>query len=91
MFSQVKEDEDLGKSKRFGFRNITKPGDENRTFGLPTIRTDVKKPAHRSVANIHNYGDEPQAIGLLFPQRFADLGVDNEDFEKLRPKEEVNS
>ncbi len=44
-------DADLGKSLREGFRNTTRAGDENRSFGIPTIRTDVRLPKLRSVAN----------------------------------------
>jgi len=38
---------------------------------------------------LQNYGDEPGSIGLLFPQRFAELGVGKTDFEAFRPKEQV--
>ena len=38
---------------------------------------------------VQNYGDEPATIGLLFPQKFADMGVNPEDFEVLRPKEQI--
>lgn len=45
-------DEDLGRSTKHGFRNMTKPGDENRVFGVPTIRDDIAKPKLKSVADI---------------------------------------
>lgn len=48
---EVQPDADLGKSNRLGYRNITHTGDENRSFGLPTIRDDVKKPQLKSVAD----------------------------------------
>jgi len=87
--SQVKEDENLGKSTKHGFRNSTKEGDERRVFGVPTIRNDVKKPSLRSVADSNNYGDEPPAIGVLFPQRFSEMGIDKADFDTPRTKEEI--
>jgi len=58
-------------------------------FGVPTIRNDIKKPNMRSIADPNNYGDEPNSVGLLFPQRFSDIGVGKDDFEALRPKEEI--
>jgi len=47
----VRPDDDLGRTNKFGFRNITKEGDENRVFGVPTIRYDIPKPARQSVAD----------------------------------------
>lgn len=49
--AEQQPDADLGKSLREGFRNTTRAGDENRSFGIPTIRTDVRLPKLRSVAN----------------------------------------
>jgi len=89
VFKQNKEEESLGRATRHGYRNTTLTGDEGRVFGVPTIRSDIEKPKMRSVADPNNYGDEPAAVGLLFPQRFADLGVENSDFLKLRPKEDI--
>jgi len=89
VFKQVREDESLGRATKHGFKNTVKDGDEDRVFGLPTIRTDIPKPKLKSVADPNNYGDEPPTVGLLFPQRFADMGVNPQDFEVLRPKEEI--
>jgi hypothetical protein len=47
----VRPDDDLGRTNKYGFRNITKEGDENRLFGVPTIRYDIPKPARQSVAD----------------------------------------
>lgn len=53
---------------RPGTRNVVrKPEDVNRTFGCPTIRTDIPYKEKRSVADYNNYGDEPEAVDLLFP------------------------
>lgn len=60
-------DKDLGKTNKFGFRNTAKQGDENRVFGVPTIRDDIQKKGMKSVADPINYGDEPAGIELLFP------------------------
>jgi hypothetical protein len=47
------------------------------------------KKGMKSVADPQNYGDEKPAIALLFPEKFAHLGLSKEDFEKLRQKAEV--
>ena len=48
---EVRPDDNLGKSVKHGFRNIVNEGDQNRVFGVPTIRYDIKKPARQSVAD----------------------------------------
>lgn len=47
----MRPDDDLGRTNKYGFRNITKEGDENRLFGVPTIRYDIPKPKMQSVAD----------------------------------------
>ena len=47
----MRPDDDLGTTNRHGFRNVTHEGDENRVFGVPTIRYDVPKPKQQSVAD----------------------------------------
>lgn len=102
VYGQVKADDALGRATRHGYKNQTKTGDESRVFGVPTIRNDINKPGLKSVADsnvslkyscllnfMQNYGDEPDAVGLLFPQRFSEMGVGNNDFDVLRPKEQV--
>lgn len=68
-------DSDLGKTNTFGFRNNPKNGDENRIFGVPTIRDDIKKSSLKSIADPQNYGDELPAVNLLFPQKYDMMGV----------------
>ena len=41
----------MGKTNKHGFRNVPKNGDENRIFGVPTIRDDIKKTGIKSVAD----------------------------------------
>lgn len=50
-YYEAKNDPSLGKSTRFGTRNVTKSGDQDRVFGTPTIRTDIVKPVKKSVAD----------------------------------------
>lgn len=59
---EVQPDKDLGKSIQFGYRNTPHNGDEERVFGVPTIRSDIPNPGLRSIADPNNYGDEPQVI-----------------------------
>eukprot|EP01017_Pseudomicrothorax_dubius_P051579 TRINITY_DN9962_c0_g1_i10.p1 TRINITY_DN9962_c0_g1~~TRINITY_DN9962_c0_g1_i10.p1 ORF type:complete len:417 (-),score=103.13 TRINITY_DN9962_c0_g1_i10:52-1302(-) len=85
---------ELGRDTEFratkqGVRNEPRPGHDARVFGVPSLRTDIPKPKAKSVADPNNYGDEASAVQLLFPQKFAELGISPEDFKKLRPKEEI--
>lgn len=80
-------DADLGKSIKPGFRNVsTFP---ERTYGTPTIRTDIPSPVVKGVADDQNYGDEPDAMALLYPSADAERGVTDRDFLMQRPKDEV--
>jgi hypothetical protein len=55
-------DPDLGHTNKFGFRNTTKEGDQNRVFGTPTIRDDITRKTQKSIADPNNYGDEKQSV-----------------------------
>jgi hypothetical protein len=50
-FQEAYKDDGLGKSTKIGSRNIPKESDQDRVFGVPTIRTDIKKPQQKSVAD----------------------------------------
>lgn len=64
-----------------GCRNVVrKPEDTNRVFGAPTIRTDIPYKEKRSLADFNNYGDEPEAVDLLFPSTFTEMGISEYDF-----------
>jgi hypothetical protein len=65
-------DPGLGKSLREGFRNLDAAG---RAFGLPSVRTDLPEPRRRSVANVQNYGNEPDVLSLLAPCSTAERYV----------------
>jgi len=89
---QLKPDADLGKSWRFGTKlKSLKPTQTNinRIYGVPSIRRDLPKRVVKSVTDIKNYGDEPDAYDLLYPHPEAIRGVYDEDFEKLLSKEEI--
>ena len=85
----MRNETDLGKACRWGFKNEVRAGDENRMFGVPTIREDIKRRGIKSVADIQNYGDEPRAIELLNPQKFSSMGLSPADLQQLRHKDEV--
>lgn len=79
---------DLGRCQIPGRRNITENG--GRSYGTPSIRYDIPKPASRSCADQQNYGDEVGADALLNPQRFELMGVPDSDFLIRRNKDELH-
>lgn len=80
-------DADLGKSVSKGYRNFTT--DPHRTFGVPTIRSDIPPKATASVADHQNYGNDADAASLLHPSRFVTIGVDHDDFVEERGQEDI--
>lgn len=50
-YKDVETDVDIGRATKPGFRNTPKEGDEGRVFGVPSVRTDIKKPDKPSVAD----------------------------------------
>eukprot|EP00955_Chlamydomonas_euryale_P063651 358731-Chlamydomonas_euryale.AAC.10 len=86
--AQQAPDADLGKSLREGWRNVAPEG---RTFGVPSIRTDVPKPRVAGVANTRNYGNEPDALQLLRPPKSVELGVGEEAYMAMRSRDEVRA
>jgi EF-hand domain-containing family member B len=87
--SELQEENDLGKSEVLGRRNKL----TDRVYGLPSVRSDIPKPdfAHRSVAVMKNYGDEPGTAALLHPQRFQSIGVEDEQFLMTRKEADMRS
>jgi len=87
---EVAPDKDLGKCAKANCTNtVRKPGDENRVFGVPTVRNDIPRKDKRSVADHQNYGDEPGACELLFPSNYLEFGVSEADFNASREKDEI--
>ena len=83
-------DKDLGKCVKSGCRNeVRRPEDASRAFGAPTIRTDIPFKEKKSVADHTNYGDEPEAVDLLFPNTFTELGISEYDFQVPRSREQI--
>ena len=79
-------DKDLGRSIRPGWRNTAPPA---RMFGVPTIRNDIPAPSLKSITDHQNYGDEAGAAKLLYPPRFSDEGISDEDFLLARSQQEI--
>jgi hypothetical protein len=78
---QLQPDQDLGTTTRKECRNQVRcPADEQRQFGCPTIRTDIPQRKMKSVADHQNYGDEPEAIDILFPATYTEFNVHEHDF-----------
>lgn len=78
---ELQPDVDLAKSTKPNCTNsVRRPEDKDRAFGCPTIRTDIPYKQWRSVADYGNYGDEPEAVDLLFPNTQTELGIEESDF-----------
>ena len=88
----MQPDKDLGKCIKAGCRNeVRRVEDNDRVFGAPTIRTDIPYKEKKSVADHQNYGDEPDAVELLFPNTFTELGITEADFSTLRAREDIKA
>jgi len=70
---------------------VRKQEDANRAFGCPSVRVDIPFKEKRSVADYNNYGDEPEAVDLLFPATLSELGVCELDFQLPRTRENVKA
>merc|ERR1712100_803813 len=89
---EVLPDHDLGKSVKPNCRNVVrKEEDRHRSFGVPTIRKDIPFKDFKSVADYQNYGDEPEAVDLLFPSNFSEQGVSEHDFRELRTRDQIKA
>ena len=74
-----------------GYRNILTEKSRGRTFGVPSVRTDIPKYAVRSVADSQNYGDDPTGKELLYPSALSQMGIDDDEFTNLRDKDDIFS
>ena len=88
----VQPDVDLGRDVKYAakLKNLQPiERDFNKTYGVPSIRRDLPLKKIKSVCDIKNYGDEPDAYDLLYPHPEAIRGVSDDDFDKLYTKEEI--
>ena len=65
-------DKNLGKSLKPGFRNDT---EGSRTYGVPSVRSDIPKPRNKKVTDSVNYGDDSSAINLICPSKYVTTNV----------------
>ena len=88
--AEQEPDADLGRAVgRVGGREGERVGDEDRTYGLPSIRHDRTVPKIKSVANRCNYGDEGSSKALLYPAPYASMGLHDEQFLQERDEAEL--
>ncbi len=64
--------------------------DQKKTFGVPSIRSDLNNQSQPSIASLVNFGNDPDAYELLYPNANAGMGLNDKDFASLFTKEEVN-
>ena len=82
----------MGIATRIGTRNIPMQGDENRVFGMKTIRDDKPEKVNISLACAHvlfiikNMGNESNVRELICPEKYCNLGIYKKDFDKVREK-----
>nr|XP_061789354.1 EF-hand domain-containing family member B-like [Nerophis lumbriciformis] len=62
---------------------------KTRTFGIPTIRSDIAPPRFRRVNDNVNYGDVTVAVDLLLPSVYGRQGIYQEDLFCPRSKKEI--
>ncbi|CAI5661808.1 EF-hand domain-containing family member B isoform X2 [Oreochromis niloticus] len=62
---------------------------DGRTYGIPSVRSDLPAPRIKRVGDKNNYGDTSTAADLLHPSVHALQGVYEEHFFCPRSKEEI--
>ena len=60
-----------------------------RTYGVPTVRTDLPAPRLRRMGDTNNYGEQAGAAHLLHPSLLSLWGVHEEHLFRPRSKQEV--
>ena len=76
------------KSLRSGHATIQDEPEQNKTFGVPTVRYDLPRPANKRITNAKNYGDDASAAALLYPTSFTANGLSDELFSRKLPLKE---
>lgn len=62
----------------------------HRSYGIPTIRSDLPAPRIRRVGDSTNYGDESDSFGLLNPSLYSNKGVYEQDFFRPRSQQTIH-
>ncbi|KAK3541187.1 hypothetical protein QTP86_016222 [Hemibagrus guttatus] len=63
--------------------------EDNRTYGVPSVRTDLAAPHIKRISDRTNYGEEGSVYELLFPTLYSLSGVHERDFFCPRTKNEM--
>ncbi|XP_026226129.1 EF-hand domain-containing family member B [Anabas testudineus] len=66
-----------------------KKQEDIRTYGIPSVRSDLPAPCIKRVSDTTNYGETSTAANLLHPSVHALQGVHEEDFFRPRTKKEI--
>jgi hypothetical protein len=83
---QQQPDNDLGRTVKT-FRTTLPPNDPGRIYGCPTIRYDIKAPRNRSISDMSNYGNEPNAHTTMYPSKYS--RITEEDFDTLVSRQTI--
>jgi len=62
---------------------------KHRTYGIPTIRSDLPAPRIKRISDSKDYGDEYEANALVSPSVYTNHGVFEQDFFEPRPRDEI--
>ncbi|CAL1536314.1 unnamed protein product [Lymnaea stagnalis] len=62
-----------------------------RTYGVPSVRSDLRAPKIKRIHDRINYGDESYVYGLMSPSIFSQRGVFERDLLQPRTFEEIKS
>lgn len=62
---------------------------DSRTYGIPSVRSDLPAPRIKRVSDTNNYGDTSTAGDLLHPSVHSLQGIHEEHFFSPRTKKEV--
>ena len=62
-----------------------------RSYGVPTIRSDIAAPRIKRISDVKNYGDESDAHGLINPSVYSNKGVYEKDFFQPRDPNQVSN
>jgi hypothetical protein len=66
-------------------------GGSDRSFGVPSIRSDLPKPRFEKVTSGTNYGDEVPIKQLLYPTNYVRQGVETRYYATRKTKDEVRA
>ncbi|CAG5126009.1 unnamed protein product, partial [Candidula unifasciata] len=65
------------------------PTEAFRTYGIPTVRSDLPAPHVKRLQDRNNYGDEAKMYSLLYPSLYSQHNVYERDLLQPRSYEEI--